>query len=178
MSQQASAGLEEVSLFVAERMSKTCWWKNFKRLLWLWYLLSRGCTQATVPPQKDTHGDSSSIPLIWETHIRVSCVTLLTNSRVTICHLQHPETVSTYFLSYRRSFILFFLFLDKYNIKLNCMLLLEKENNLFYSRLALWTTHPESWTTKIIVFLKMICSMSRQAVASAHQRQINHCFCT
>lgn len=101
----------------------------------------------------NTHGDSSSIPLIWETHIRVSCVMLLTNNRVTICHLQHPETVSTYFLSYHRSFILFFLFLDKYNIKPNCMLLLEKENNLFYSRLALWTTHPESWTTKIIVFL-------------------------
>lgn len=108
VSQQASAGLEEVSLFVAERMSKTCWWKNFKQLLWLWYLLSRGCAQATVPPQTDTHGDSSSIPLIWETHIRVSCVMLLTNSRVTMCHLQHPETVSTYFLSYRRSFILFF----------------------------------------------------------------------
>lgn len=32
---------------------------------------------------------------------------------------------------------LFLFFLDKYNIKPNCMLLLEKENNLFYSRLAL-----------------------------------------
>lgn len=38
------------------------------------------------------------------------------------------------------------------------------------------TKHPESWKLKW-VFQWLICSQSRQAVASVHQRRLNHCFC-
>lgn len=184
----------------------TCAEKALESIIWQQYLLSRGANKQLhhyreTPREPEVSREQHTINLdgshlcqmlfVSDTDLgefvissQVSCL-LIHCSVVLKAHSTPNWTV----LPFCRDNNLFSMITQKERVK-------NKGSNAFYSVITMalqsfnWvvlsvfsvglvlnaTKHLESWKLKW-VFQWLICSQSRQAVASVQQRRLNHCFC-